>query len=56
MNNKKSSLKFFNFEGMSLEKIIEKYEEVLFQREKQVETLAHEVGIINEKLSNVLFK
>jgi hypothetical protein len=51
--NKKSSLRFFNFEGMSNEKIIEKYEEVLFHREKQIEDLSHEVGVLNEKLSNV---
>jgi hypothetical protein len=50
---KKSSLRFFNFEGMSNEKIIEKYDEVLSNREKQVELLAHEVGVLNEKLSNV---
>jgi hypothetical protein len=49
-----SSLKFFNFEGMDKDKIIEKYEEVLQQREKQVRELSYEVGGINEKLSNVL--
>jgi hypothetical protein len=55
MNIKKSSLKYFNFEGMSNEKIIEKYDEVLAQREKQIEILSHEVGVLNEKLSNVKF-
>ena len=52
-NNIQSSLKYFNFEGMDKDKIIEKYEEVLCQREKQIRELAYEIGVINEKLENV---
>jgi hypothetical protein len=52
-NNIQSSLKYFNFEGMDKDKIIEKYEEVVCQREKQIRELAYEIGVINEKLENV---
>jgi hypothetical protein len=52
---KKSSLRFFNFDGMNLEKVLEKYEEVLEAREKQITDLSHEVGLLNEKLSNVIY-
>jgi hypothetical protein len=54
-NNVQSSLKYFNFEGMDKDKIIEKYEEVLSCREKQIRELAYEVGTINEKLVNVKY-
>jgi hypothetical protein len=50
---KKSSMRFFNFEGMTLEKSLEKYEEILFNREKQITDLSTEVGSLNERLSNV---
>jgi hypothetical protein len=52
-NNIQSSLKYFNFDGMDKDKIIEKYEEVVCQREKQIRELAYEIGVINEKLENV---
>lgn len=55
LNNIQSSLKYFDFEGMSKEQIIEKYEETLCQREKQIRDIAFEIGIINEKLCNVIF-
>jgi hypothetical protein len=51
--NYQSSLKYFNFESMDKDKIIEKFDEVLAQREKQIRELAYEIGIINEKLCNV---
>ncbi len=52
-NNIQSSLKYYNFEGMDKDKIIEKYEEVVCQREKQIRELAYEIGVLNEKLENV---
>ena len=52
-NNFQSSLKFFSFEGMTKDQIIEKFDETLFQREKQIRDIAYEIGIINEKLVNV---
>jgi hypothetical protein len=55
MNNLQSSLKYFDFEGMTKEQIIDKYEETLCQREKQIRDIAFEIGIINEKLCNVFF-
>ncbi len=53
LNNIQSSLKYFNFEGMDKDKIIEKYEETLIQREKQIRDIAYEIGVINEKLVTV---
>ncbi len=55
LNNLQSSLKYFSFEGLSKEQVIEKYEETLCQREKQIRDIAFEIGIINEKLCNVKF-
>ncbi len=55
LNNIQSSLKFFNFEGMDKDKIIEKYEETLCQREKQIRDIAYEIGVINEKLVTVYY-
>jgi len=46
-----SSLKFFNFEGMNSDKIIQKYEHVLSSREKQITDLSVELGSINDKLN-----
>jgi hypothetical protein len=46
-----SSLRFFNFEGWTKEKIIEKYEHVLCSREKQITDLSIEIGSINDRLS-----
>ncbi len=43
-----SSLKYYNFENWSLEKIIEKYEVVLMSREKQITDLSIEIGRIND--------
>jgi predicted nucleic acid-binding Zn-ribbon protein len=52
-DDSESSLKYFNFEGFSQEKIIEKYEVVLASREKQITDLSIEIGAINERLSNL---
>lgn len=46
-----SSLKFFNFNGWTNEKIIEKYETVLASREKQITDLSMEIGSINDKIN-----
>jgi len=48
-----SSLKFFNFEGWSSQKILEKYEIVLSSREKQITDLSIEIGSLNERLANI---
>jgi hypothetical protein len=48
-----STLKYFNFDGMDKTKIIEKFDEMLCQREKHIKDLSYEFGQINEKLSNV---
>lgn len=48
-----SSLKNSKFEGMSSEKIIEKYEIVLASREKQITDLCIEIGSLNEKVSTL---
>jgi len=52
LKNIQSSLKFFNFEGMTQNQIIEKYEETLCQREKQIRDISYEIGMINEKQVN----
>ncbi len=46
-----SSLRYFNFEGWTKEKIIEKYEHVLTSREKQITDLSIEIGTINDRLN-----
>ena len=51
-----SSLKDFNFDGMTTEQIINKYEVVLANREKQILDLTIEIGNANSqinKLNNV---
>ena len=52
-NDKKSSLQNIDFSEFTKEKIIEKYEEILIQREKQLLELSYELGILNEKVSKV---
>ena len=46
-----SSLKYFNFDGWKPEKIIEKYENVLSSREKQITDLSVELGTINNRIT-----
>jgi hypothetical protein len=48
-----SSLKFFNFDGWSKEKIIDKYEVVLTSREKQITDLSIEIGSLNDRINNL---
>lgn len=51
--DKKSSLQKIDFSQYTKEKVIEKYEEILIQREKQLLELSYELGILNEKVSKV---
>ena len=51
--NINSTLKYFNFDGFNQDKIIEKYEESLCQREKQIRDIEHEIELINQKLKLV---
>jgi hypothetical protein len=48
-----SSLKFFNFQGWTHEKIIDKYENVLASREKQITDLSIEIGSLNDRVSQL---
>ena len=53
METKGSSLKNFNFEGMTTEEIINKYEAVLSTREKQVLDLTIEIGNANAEINKL---
>lgn len=53
-NDKKSSLQNIDFSEYTKEKVIEKYEEILIQREKQLLELSYELGILNEKVAKVI--
>ena len=44
INELKSSLKNYDFKGWTSDKIIEKYEQILSVREKQIEDLSLEFG------------
>ncbi len=48
-----SSLKNFNFEGMTTEEIINKYESVLSTREKQILDLTVEIGNSNSEINKL---
>ena len=50
MKQKDSSIKKFNFLGMTSNQIVKKYEKVLESRENQLTELSSEVGNMNEKL------
>ena len=52
-DEKKSSLQKIDFTNYSKEKVIEKYEEILLQREKHLTELSYELGELNEKTSKV---
>ena len=52
-NEKKSSLQNIDFSQYTKEKVIEKYEEILIQREKHLLELSYELGILNEKVAKV---
>ena len=53
MNSNGSSLKNFNFEGMTTEEIINKYESVLSTREKQILDLTIEIGNSNSEINKL---
>jgi hypothetical protein len=48
-----SSLGSFNFNTLTKEEALEKFEKVLLQREKQIEDLSLLVGNYNDKLMSV---
>lgn len=50
----KSSLKhIYQLENATKEEMLEKYEDILFQRENQIRELSYQMGLLNEKLYNV---
>lgn len=49
----KSSLGSFNFNTLTKEEALEKFEKVLAQREKQIEDLSQVIGNYNDKLMSV---
>ena len=51
-----SSLKNAKFENMTAEQVIQKYEEVLNSREKQIFELSSEIGQFNKKLQKMKAK
>ena len=53
METNGSSLKNFNFEGMTTEEIINKYESVLSTREKQILDLTIEIGNANSEINKL---
>ena len=50
---KVSSLGSFNFDSLTKEEALDKFEKVLAQREKQIEDLSLVVGSYNDKLMSV---
>ena len=53
METNGSTLKNFNFEGMTTEEIINKYESVLSTREKQILDLTVEIGNANAEINKL---
>ena len=53
MDSNGSSLKNFNFEGMTTEEIINKYESVLSTRENQLLSLTIEIGNANSEINKL---
>ena len=51
--NLTSSLKYYNFDGMTKKQIIEKYENLLFEREKQIGIISMQMGNVHQKLMNI---
>ena len=51
--SKNSSLASFNFNSLTKEEALDKFEKVLFQREKQIEDLSILIGNYNDKLISV---
>ena len=44
-----SSAKNEDFKGLTEKQIIEKYENLLFKREKEVQEISYQMGVVNEK-------
>ena len=44
-----SSMKYFDLSSLTEDEIIEKYENLLAGREKQIKELSHQIGLLNEK-------
>lgn len=58
-NGFKSNLRFQhieNIENLNKEQIIDRYEQLICSREKQLKDLAIEVGLLNEKYIDVIDK
>ena len=55
LDNLESSLRFFDFTDMSDQEILDKFEETLCHREKQIKELSNAFGILKEKVINVNF-
>ena len=52
----KSSAKNEDFSGLSEKQILEKYEELLVKREKEVKDISYQMGVVNEKYFDGLEK
>ena len=52
----KSSAKKEDFTGLSEKQIIEKYEKLLFEKEKEVREISFQMGVVNEKYFDGLEK
>ena len=52
----KSSARKENFEGLSEKQILEKYEKLLVEREKEVREISFQMGVVNEKYFDGLEK
>ena len=54
-NGLKSSLSTYDFRSFTKDQIVEKYEQMLATREKQLQDLSMMIGSYNEKVSDVFF-
>ncbi len=53
LDNLQSSLQYFDFSEMTPQEILDKFEETLCHREKQIKELSSVIGALNEKVINV---
>lgn len=51
--NLKSSLKYMNFDGLSKDQIVEKYEAYILQREKQIRDIVIQSSALKNKIEEV---
>lgn len=51
-----SLIQIYQLEKATKDKILEKYEEILFERENQIRELSYQMGLLNEKLYNVYYQ